>query len=82
MPFRTAYKIVGSIVAYGTDNYKTFDTITIDEYKSFSEPFEEDIYKYIDLLKAVNDRTFIGGPSPETVKKHVQIIKKFLKESN
>ena len=37
MPFRTAYKIVGSIVAYGTDNDKTFDTITIDEYKSFSE---------------------------------------------
>lgn len=82
MPFRTAYKIIGSIVAYAIDNDKTLDTITISEYKKFSELFDDDIYEYIDLLKAVNDRTVIGGPSPETVKKHVQVIKEFLKESD
>lgn len=81
LPFRTAYKITGSIVAYAIDNDKTLDTITLDEYKKFSELFDEDIYEYIDLKKAVNDRTVVGGPAPETVREHVKLIKEFLKES-
>lgn len=81
LPFRTAYKITGSIVAYAIDNDKTLDTITLDEYKKFSELFDEDIYEYIDLKKAVNDRTVVGGPAPETVRDHVKLIKEFLKES-
>ena len=81
LPFREAYKITGSIVAYAIDNDKTLDTVTISEYKKFSDLFDEDVYEYIDLKKAVNDRTVVGGPSPETVKKHVNIIKEFLKES-
>ena len=78
LPFRTAYKITGSIVGYAIDNDKTLDTITIDEYKQFSDLIDEDIYEYIDLKKAVCDRTVVGGPAPETVKKHVEEIKKFL----
>ncbi len=81
MPFRTAYKIIGSIVAYAIDNDKTLDSMSIDEYKHFSELFDKDIYEYIDLKKAVNDRTVVGGPAPATVKKHVDLIKEFLKES-
>lgn len=81
LPFRTAYKITGSIVGYAIDNDKTLDTITLDEYKKFSELFDEDIYEYIDLKKAVNDRTVVGGPAPETVREHVKLIKEFLKES-
>ena len=81
LPFREAYKITGSIVAYAIDNDKTLDTITISEYKKFSDLFDEDFYEYIDLKKAVNDRTVVGGPAPKTVKKHVNIIKEFLKES-
>ena len=78
LPFRTAYKVIGSLVAYAIDNDKTLDTITIDEYKQFSDLIDEDIYEYIDLKKAVCDRTVVGGPAPETVKKHVEEIKKFL----
>ena len=81
LPFRTAYKVIGSLVAYAIDNDKTLDTITVDEYKKFSELFDADIYEFIDLKKAVNDRTVVGGPAPETVKKHVEVIKEFLKES-
>ncbi len=81
LPFRTAYKVIGSLVAYAIDNDKTLDTITVDEYKKFSELFDADIYEFIDLKKAVNDRTVVGGPAPETVKKHVLIMKEFLKES-
>ena len=78
LPFREAYKIVGSVVAYAIDNNKTLDILTIQEYKKFSELFEEDIYQYIDLKKAVGDRNVIGGPAPLTVKQHIEKIKQFL----
>ena len=78
LPFREAYKIVGSVVVYAIDNNKTLDILTIQEYKKFSELFEEDIYQYIDLKKAVGDRNVIGGPAPLTVKQHIEKIKQFL----
>ena len=78
LPFREAYKIVGSVVVYAIDNNKTLDILTIQEYKKFSELFEEDIYQYIDLKKAIGDRNVIGGPAPLTVKQHIEKIKQFL----
>ena len=80
LPFRTAYKIVGSIVSYAIDNDKTLDTMEISEYQQFSELFDKDIYQAIDLNKAVKDRIVVGGPAPETVKKHVEEVKKFLEK--
>ena len=52
----------------------------ISEYQQFSELFDKDIYKAIDLNKAVKDRIVVGGPAPETVKKHVEEVKKFLEK--
>ena len=41
MSFRDAYKIVGSMVAYCIDNNTTFEEISINTYKEFSELFEK-----------------------------------------
>ena len=35
LPFRSAYKIVGEIVAYCISNNKVLDTVSIEEYKNF-----------------------------------------------
>lgn len=56
VPFRTAYKLVGEIVNYSIKNDKTLDELTLDEYKSFNELFEEDIYNEIDLINCVKKR--------------------------
>lgn len=56
VPFRTAYKLVGEIVSYSIKNDKTLDELTIEEYKSFNELFEEDIYDAIDLINCVQKR--------------------------
>ena len=56
VPFRTAYKLVGEIVGYSIKNDKTLDELTIEEYKSFNELFEEDIYDAIDLINCVQKR--------------------------
>ncbi len=79
LPFRDAYKITGKIVAYCIDNDKTLEALTIDEYKSFSESFDEGIYEAVDLLNCVNGRNVIGGPAPSAVKLQLENCKEFLK---
>ena len=61
MSFRDAYKIVGSIVAYCIDNKKILDNLSMEEYKTYSELFENDIYEEISIEKCVEKRTTIGG---------------------
>ena len=55
----------------------------IEEYKKISEVFDVDVYNAISLNTCVKERKVIGGPSPEVVKKHIQIIKDtLLKDKN
>ena len=79
LPFRSAYKIVGEIVAYCISNNKVLDTVSIEEYKNFSEVFEEDLYEEISLETCVNKRTSAGGTGPDSVDNQIKYIKDFIK---
>ena len=78
LPFREAYKITGTIVAYAIDQNKTLDTLALEEYKQYSPLFEDDIYEAIKLINCVKLRTSFGGPAPELVEKHIQTLKEKL----
>ena len=78
MPFRTAYKIVGQLVAFCIAENKTLETLTINEYKQFSEDFDEGVYGAIDLLACLERRTSYGGTSSKQVDKQIEIVKKQL----
>lgn len=80
MPFRDAYKIIGGLVAYCIENKKTLDTLSLQEYKTFSGLFDEGIYKSIDLVNCVNERKAAGGPSEESVKRQIEALEKLLAE--
>lgn len=80
-PFRTAYKITGTIVKYCIENNKKLNELSIDEYKQFSEIFDEDIYNEIDVMTCLNKRNVIGGPAPEQVKKEIERIKNMMQEN-
>ena len=67
MPFRTAYKITGEIVAYCVENALTLETLPAEKYREFSESFDEGIYDAISLERCVNGRKVLGGPAPENV---------------
>ena len=71
MPFRTAYKISGSIVAKCIEEGKTLEELTLDEYKEFSEVFDKELYSAIDLDNCVKKRISEGGTSVESVEKQV-----------
>ena len=80
IPFRDAYKAVGSLVAYCIDNNKTLETLSLDEYKNIHPSFETDIYEAIDLQNCVNNRKVIGGPAEESVNRQIKSLEIFIGE--
>ncbi len=47
LPFRTAYKIVGQIVGHCVQHGTVLESLSLEEYKTFHEIFEEDLYAAI-----------------------------------
>lgn len=80
LPFRDAYTVVGKLVNYCINNGKTLESLSMDEYKSFSDIFEDDVYHAIDLETCVAMRLSQGGPSKESVQAQIDSIKNFLAE--
>lgn len=78
LPFRSAYKISGQIVAYCIEHKKVLETLGIDEYKQFSELFEDDVYNDIDLKACVEKRISDGGTSVSSVQKQIEFAKSYL----
>ena len=79
LPFRTAYKIVGQIVAWCMEHGKVLETMEIGEYRKFSELFQPDLYQEIALETCVAKRISAGGTGPDSVEKQIQYITEFLK---
>ena len=79
MPFRSAYKITGEIVAECISKKKVLDSFTLEEYKAHSEIFEEDLYSEISLEACVAKRISEGGTGFESVKKQIGLVRDQLK---
>ena len=75
LPFRSAYKIVGTIVGDCIAKDKVLETMTLDEYKTYSDLFAEDLYTEISLETCVNKRISEGGTSPKSVEAQIEFIK-------
>ena len=80
MPFRDAYKTVGQLVAQCVREDKSLADLTLEEYKTHSDVFENDVYEAIDLKTCVRGRKVIGGPAPEEVTRQISVIEKFVSE--
>ncbi len=75
LPFRSAYKISGSIVAYCIQNGEVLEELTLEEYKSFDNIFEADVFEEISLKTCVEKRISLGGTSPKSVLVQIKEIK-------
>ena len=77
-PFRTAYKTVGSIVAYAVREHTVLDEIPLDVYKQFDANFDADLYDAIRLETCVVKRTSAGGTSPASFAAERDYVASFL----
>ncbi len=80
VPFRTAYKMVGELVAKCIKENYTLNTLPIAEYKKVSEHFSDDVYNAIDLVECVIKRQAVGGPAPQTVTEEINNLENELKD--
>ena len=80
LPFRSAYKVSGTLVAECVKRGIALNDLTLDELRKESGLFEEDVYEAISLETCLNKRTSEGAPSEEAVAKQLCIIKEFLDE--
>ncbi len=78
MPFRTAYKISGTIVSECIDKNTVLEKLTLEEYKKHSDLFDSDLYDEIDLLTCVEKRVSYGGTSVKSVKEQIEYVKGYL----
>lgn len=75
LPFRTAYKISGEIVAKCIKENKVLETLTLQEYKAFSELIEKDVFEAIDLSACVEKRISEGGTSVKSVENQIEFVR-------
>ena len=78
MPFRSAYKISGQLVALCLQNGTVLEDLPLATYQTFSELFDNDLYEAIDLYKCVEKRISQGGTSVASVESQIQYVKEIL----
>ena len=80
IPFRDAHGIVGKLVLHCIERNISLDDMTLEEYRSISPVFEEDIYEAIDLKTCVEKRITLGAPGSEAMKQVIDMHRKYLNE--
>ena len=80
MPFRSAYKISGQLVALCIQKNTVLEELDLESYKSYSDLFEADLYEHIDLLTCMEKRSSEGGTSTASVKQQIAYVKSQLED--
>ena len=78
MPFRTAYKHVGTIVGYCIEENTVLEKLPLEKYKEHSDLFDNDLYDEISLETCVAKRISAGSTGYESVKRQIEYITEFL----
>ncbi|MDE6663150.1 MAG: argininosuccinate lyase [Lachnospiraceae bacterium] len=78
VPFRDAHGIIGRLVLYCIEKNSSIEELSIDELKSISEVFEEDVYDKISLKTCVEKRLTVGAPGPKAMKDVIKLEKDYL----
>ncbi len=75
LPFRTAYKITGSLVGECIREGIVLEEVPLTRYKELSELFDEDLYEAIDLKTCVELRGSEGGTGEASVRQQIAYLK-------
>ena len=75
LPFRSAYKVSGELVAYCIAHDLVLETVPLETYKEFSELFDKDLFDAIDLHNCVSLRISEGGTSVASVEAQIAAVR-------
>lgn len=72
IPFRDCHEIIGKMVLYAINKGVALDDLTMEEFKTFSPAFEEDIYGAISIENCIKAKKSEGSTSFESVKRQLE----------
>ena len=78
LPFRSAYKIAGQLVARCMAENTVLEDLPLAVYQEYSHLFTEDVYAAIDLTACVEKRISEGGTSLASVESQIAYVKEKL----
>ncbi len=81
MPFRSAYKITGQLVAECIEKKTTLEELPLEAYRAHSELFGEDLYDDIRLETCVARRISAGGTCVESVERQIAFIRDYIENN-
>lgn len=84
LPFRQAHAVVGSAVHYCIEHHKVLLDLSMEEFRSMSPLFEEDIKEVLSIENCVKNRESYGGTGPKSVERqqtHAEKVIASMKEA-
>lgn len=69
LPFRQAHTVVGNAVHYCIEHHKVLLDLSMEEFRSMSPLFEEDIKEALSIENCVKNRESYGGTGPKSVER-------------
>lgn len=69
LPFRQAHAVVGNAVHYCIKHHKVLLDLSMEEFRSMSLLFEEDIKEALSIENCVKNRESYGGTGPKSVER-------------
>ena len=82
LPFRSAYKLSGELVAECLRRGCVLETLPLEVYQTYSPLFGEDLYDEIRLETCVEKRISEGGTSARSVDGQIAYVRARLREGN
>ena len=79
VPFRDAHGIIGQLVLMCIEKNISLDELSLNDYKSISEVFDEDIYEAISLKTCVEKRLTKGAPGHKVMLEEIKECEEYLK---
>ena len=71
LPFRSAYKVSGQLVAYCIAHTTVLEKLPLETFRTFSDLFDDGVYDAIDLTNCVTRRVSYGGTSVPSVEAQI-----------
>lgn len=72
LAFRDCHEIIGKIVLHCVNEKKAIEDLTLDELKTFSTSFEEDIYDKINIRACISAKLSQGSTSFNSVRAQIE----------
>lgn len=71
IPFRKAHHVVGQVVQYCIQQNKGLRDCSLEELRSFHKAFDHDVFPFLDIRSAINQRVSAGGTASSRVKEAI-----------